>query len=180
MGSENGRRTMKAMALAAGKGTRLFPPTGELPKPPAPGGDHPLTAPHLALLHPPTHGAPPTPPAPVVAPPIIGHIFGLLAKHGIGEVHVNIHYLADTLLEAYGEESRSNGMKVNLNRENELLGTAGGVKRLAGHFEDTFVVVSGDALTDIDIGELVTFHREKGALAPIDLRRVYDTSASSD
>ena len=136
------------MALAAGKGTRLFPLTGEIPKPLAP----------------------------VVDTPIIGHIFGLLAKHGIDEVHVNIYYLADALLEAYGEESRTNGMKVRLNREDELLGTAGGVKRLADHFDDTFVVVSGDALTDVDIGELVRFHREKGALATIALRRVYDTS----
>ncbi|CAN5651009.1 hypothetical protein BH24ACT18_BH24ACT18_19350 [soil metagenome] len=139
---------MKAMALAAGKGTRLFPLTGEIPKPLAP----------------------------VVDTPIIGHIFGLLAAHGIDEVHVNIHYLADALLEAYGEESQRNGMKVHLNREDELLGTAGGVKRLADRFEDTFVIVSGDALTDIDIQALVAFHREKGALATIALRRVYDTS----
>ena len=139
---------MKAMALAAGKGTRLFPLTGEIPKPLAP----------------------------VVDTPIIGHIFGLLAKHGIDEVHVNIHYLADALLEAYGEESSTNGMKVHLNREDELLGTAGGVKRLAPQFDGTFVIVSGDALTDIDIQALVAFHREKGALATIALRRVYDTS----
>ena len=139
---------MKAMALAAGKGTRLFPLTGEIPKPLAP----------------------------VVDTPIIGHIFGLLARHGIDEVHVNVHYLADALLDAYGEESCVNGMKVRLNNEDELLGTAGGVKRLADRFDDTFVVVSGDALTDIDIGELVRFHREKGALATIALRRVYDTS----
>ena len=139
---------MKAMALAAGKGTRLFPLTGEIPKPLAP----------------------------VVDTPIIGHIFGLLARHDIDEVHVNVHYLADALLEAYGEESRVNGMKIRLSREDELLGTAGGVKRLADHFDDTFVVISGDALTDVDIGELVRFHREKGALATIALRRVYDTS----
>jgi NDP-sugar pyrophosphorylase family protein len=67
-------------------------------------------------------------------------------------------------------------MKVHLNREDELLGTAGGVKRLAGQFDGTFVIVSGDALTDIDIQTLVAFHREKGALATIALRRVYDTS----
>ncbi len=139
---------MKAMALAAGKGTRLFPLTGEIPKPLAP----------------------------VVDTPIIGHIFGLLAAHGIDEVHVNVHYLADALLEAYGEESLTNGMKIRLNREEELLGTAGGVKRLADRFGDTFVVVSGDALTDVNIGELVRFHRKKGALATIALRRVYDTS----
>lgn len=138
----------KAMALAAGKGTRLFPLTGEIPKPMAP----------------------------VVNTPIIEHIFALLATHDIQEVHVNVHYLADALLGAYGEEWKINGMSVHLSREDELLGTAGGVKRLAANFDDTFVVVSGDALTDVDIGELVAFHKEKGALATIALRRVYDTS----
>jgi mannose-1-phosphate guanylyltransferase len=139
---------MKAMALAAGKGTRLFPLTGEIPKPMAP----------------------------VVDTPIIEHIFALLATHGVAEVHVNVHYLADALIEAYGEESRVNGMNIYLSREDELLGTAGGVKRLAGNFDDTFVIVSGDALTDVDIGKLVAFHKERDALATIALRRVYDTS----
>ena len=77
---------MKAMALAAGKGTRLFPLTGEIPKPMAP----------------------------VVDTPIIEHIFGLLARHGIDEVNVNVYYLADALLAAYGETSSSNGMTINL------------------------------------------------------------------
>src|SRR3712207_6320110 len=104
------------------------------------------------------------------------HIFDLLATHGTLEVHVNVHYLADALLAAYGEESRIDGMKVHLSREDELRGTAGGVKRLAANFEDTFVVISGDALTDVDVGELVTFHKEKGALATIALHRVSDTA----
>ena len=136
------------MVLAAGKGTRLFPLTGEVPKPMAP----------------------------VVDTPIISHIFELLSGHGVAEAHVNIHYLADALLAAYGEESRVNGMTVRLSREDELLGTAGGVKRLAENFDGTFVVVSGDALTDVDLGELVRLHKEKGALATIALRRVFDTS----
>ncbi len=139
---------MKAMVLAAGKGTRLFPLTGEVPKPMAP----------------------------VVDTPIIRHIFELLSGHGIAEAHVNVHYLADALLAAYGEESRVNGMTVRLSREDELLGTAGGVKRLAKNFDGTFVVVSGDALTDVNLGELVRLHKEKGALATIALRRVFDTS----
>ena len=139
---------MKAMALAAGKGTRLFPLTGEIPKPMAP----------------------------IVDTPIIEHIFVLLARHGVEEVNVNVHYLADALLTTYGETSNTDGMTVSLSREDELRGTAGGVKRLEERFEDTFVVVSGDALTDVDIGELVAFHREKGALATIALHRVYDTS----
>jgi mannose-1-phosphate guanylyltransferase len=89
---------------------------------------------------------------------------------------VNVHYLADALLAAYGEESRVNGMTVRLSREDELLGTAGGVKRLAENFDGTFVVVSGDALTDVNLGELVRLHKEKGALATVALRRVFDTS----
>src|SRR5918997_5722032 len=136
------------MVLAAGKGTRLFPLTGEAPKPLAP----------------------------VANVPIIGHIFDLLAAHGVGEVYANVHYLADALLKTYGEEAFINGMSVRLSREERLLGTAGGVKRLAKHFDETFVVVSGDALTDIDVKDLVAFHKEKGALATIALKRVHDTS----
>ena len=136
------------MVLAAGKGTRLFPLTGEIPKPMAP----------------------------VVDTPIIEHIFALLAGHGVKETHVNVSYLADTLLGAYGEGFETEGMPVHLSREEDLLGTAGGVKRLEPNFDETFVVVSGDALTDVDLTSLVEFHKRKDALATIALRRVYDTS----
>ena len=141
-------KPLKAMVLAAGKGTRLFPLTGEVPKPMAP----------------------------VVGTPMIQHIFDLLAGHGFKEVYVNVHYLADVLLKAYGEETYVNGMTVRLNREEKLMGTAGGVKGLQSNFDATFIVIMGDALTDIDIQEVVAFHREKGALATIALKRVSDTS----
>jgi len=143
------------MVLAVGKGTRLFPLTGEIP----------------------------TPMAPLVDTPIIRHIFDLLARHHVSEAYVNVHYQADALLAAYGEESRMNGMTARLVREDQLTGTAGGVKQLAGMIErrsdgldERFIVVSGDALTDVDIQDLVSFHKEKGALATIALHRVYDTS----
>jgi len=144
---------MRAIVLAAGKGTRLFPLTGQIPKPLAP----------------------------VVDTPIIQHIFDLLAHHGITDAYCNVHYLADALLEAYGEKSRVNGMTVRLLREEVLTGTAGGVKNLAtvvtaGGFDATFVVISGDALTDVNLTDLVSFHKERKALATIALRRVYDTS----
>ena len=77
---------MKAMVLAAGKGTRLFPLTGEVPKPLAP----------------------------VANVPIIEHIFELLAAHGVSEVYTNVHYLADALLNTYVEEARLSGMSVHL------------------------------------------------------------------
>jgi len=139
---------MKAMVLAAGKGTRLLPLTGEVPKPMAP----------------------------VAGKPIIQHIFELLAGSGIEEVHVNVCYLAEAILQSYGEKAQVNGMMVDFAREEELMGTAGGVKRLADRFDETFVVVMGDALTDIDVREVVAFHKEKGALATLALMPVDDTS----
>ena len=139
---------MKAMVLAAGKGTRLFPLTGEIPKPMAP----------------------------VVGKPLIQHIFELLAQNGLDEVHVNVHYLADAILDSYGYETSVNGTKIYLTREDELMGTAGSLKRIAGRFSETFVVIMGDALTDMDVREVVAFHNERGALATLALMRVADTS----
>ena len=139
---------MKAMVLAAGKGTRLFPLTGEMPKPMAPVGGK----------------------------AIMEHIFELLAETGMEEVHVNVHYLADAILSFYGNETIVNGMKVCMTREDELMGTAGGVKRIADRFSETFVVIMGDALTDVDVREVVAFHKKREALATLALMRVADTS----
>jgi|SRR5215216_2403726 len=136
------------MVLAAGKGTRLFPLTGEIPKPMAP----------------------------VVGKPIIQHIFELLAETGLEEVHVNVHYLADAILDAYGSTTSVNGVKLHFTREDKLMGTAGSVKRIADRFGETFVVIMGDALTDVDAREVVALHKERGALATLALMRVADTS----
>jgi NDP-sugar pyrophosphorylase family protein len=136
------------MVLAAGKGTRPFPLTGVIPKSMAP----------------------------VVGKPIIQHIFELLSRTGVEEAHVNVHHLADTILSCYGERSRVDGMRVNFTREGELMGTAGGVKRVADRFDETFVVVMGDALTDVDTRDVVAFHKQHGALATLALMRVADTS----
>ena len=141
---------MKAMVLAAGKGTRLFPLTGVLPKPMAPVADK----------------------------PIIQHIFELLARTGVDETHVNVHYLADAILGHYGEDAKVDGMRVSFHREKELMGTAGGVKNAAASagFDETFVVVMGDALTDVDVRDVVAFHKEKGAIATLALTPVEDTT----
>lgn len=114
--------------------------------------------------------------APVVNVPIIEHIFKLLSNHGISEVYVNVHYLAEALLEAYGQEIQMDGLLVHLSREERLMGTAGGVKRLSENFDETFLVMMGDALTDADLSKILAFHKEKSALATIALKRVYDTS----
>ena len=139
---------MKAIVLAAGKGTRLFPLTGEMPKPMAP----------------------------VVGKPLIQHTFELLAKTGLEEVYVNVHYLADTILDVYGNATSVGDTKVRITRENELMGTAGSVKYIADHFGETFVVIMGDALTDVDVRDVVAFHQERGALATLVLMHVADTS----
>ncbi len=104
------------------------------------------------------------------------YTFNLLSAQGIREIYVNVYYLADALLGVYGEETRINGAVIRLSREEQLMGTAGDVKRLAENFDDTFLVVMGDALTDVDVRKIVTFHKEKDALATIALSRVYDPS----
>src|SRR5215203_3910598 len=138
---------MKAIVLAAGKGTRLFPLTGEIAKPMAP----------------------------VAGKPMLQYIFELLARTGIDEVRVNAHHLAETVLDAYGGAATEvDGIRVRVFREERLMGTAGSVKRLASSvapgFGETFVVVMGDALTDVDVRDVVSFHRERGALATLALR----------
>ena len=141
---------MKAMVLAAGKGTRLFPLTGVVPKPLAPVADK----------------------------PVMQHIFKLLVVTGANEVHVNVHYLADAILGRYGEGARLGGTQIHFHREKMLMGTAGGVKRVseAVGFEEAFVVIMGDTLTDVDLRELLAFHKRKGAAATLALMRVADTS----
>src|SRR5215210_5084251 len=116
---------MKAMVLAAGKGTRLLPLTGEIPKPMAP----------------------------IVGKPMIQHIFELLASSGVDETHVNVFHLAESVLACYGEKSQLEGMSVKVSHEQRLMGTAGAVKSLADRFDETFIVIMGDALTDIDVRE---------------------------
>jgi mannose-1-phosphate guanylyltransferase len=91
---------VKATAPAAGKGTRLFPLTGEMPKPPVPALDK----------------------------PVIQHVFDLLATQGVEEV--NVRHPADAILDLCGEGSRVDGMTVNCSREDEPMVTAGGVTHL--------------------------------------------------
>jgi NDP-sugar pyrophosphorylase family protein len=130
------------MVLAAGLGTRLRPFTDTLPKP---------------LL-------------PVANRPILEYTFALLAGSGVSEVIVNTHHLADTLEEGLRRIDTS-GLKVALSRERKILGTAGGPKRAAPFLEGgAFLLLNGDFLVDIDLREVVAFHREKGAKATMALR----------
>ncbi|MGE5553955.1 MAG: sugar phosphate nucleotidyltransferase [Betaproteobacteria bacterium] len=140
-----GLRGVRAMILAAGVGSRLDPLTANLPKPMVP----------------------------IVNRPAMEHILALLAHHGVGEVVANLWYRPDSILDYFGDGRRF-GMSLTYSREKELLGTAGGVKRVAEFFSDTFLVIAGDALTDIDLTSFLAFHRERQALATIALRPVPD------
>jgi len=139
---------LKAMLLAAGLGTRLRPLTYELPKPMVP----------------------------VLGRPVMEHILRLLAKHGFDDVVANLHYFPDLIRDRFGDGS-AYGVRLVYSYEPELLGTAGGVRNVRDHFGDeTFLIISGDALTDIDLGALWAAHKEKGGIATLALKRVDDTS----
>lgn len=139
---------MRVMIMAAGKGTRLRPLTDLMPKPLVPIANRPA-------LH---------------------HILHLLKRHGFREVIMNLHHMPNAITGSFGDGSAV-GMDIRYSYEPELLGTAGGVKNnedfLGG---DTFLVVSGDALTDIDLTGLVAAHRRTGSLATIAVKEVGDPS----
>lgn len=137
--------SIKAMILAAGVGSRLDPLTANLPKPMVP----------------------------IVNRPAMEHILALLTHHGVRGVVANLWYRPESISGYFGDGRRF-GVSLDYSREEQLLGTAGGVKKVAPLLSDTFVVIAGDALTDVDLGALVAYHREKGALATIALRPVDD------
>jgi mannose-1-phosphate guanylyltransferase len=136
------------MLLAAGFGTRLRPLTYEVPKPMVP----------------------------VLGRPVMEHILQLLARHRFDDVIANVHYLPEQIERRFGDGSAW-GVKLTYSLEQELLGTAGGARNVREHFgNETFLIISGDALTDIDLTALWEAHRQKGGIATLSLKRVDDPS----
>lgn len=132
---------MKAMILAGGLSTRLYPLTRQVPKP---------------LV-------------PVAGVPNAEHLIAYLHAYGFDDIAINVHYLADAIVETLGDGSRF-GVRLTYSYEPELLGSAGAVKQLESFFGDeTFAVVGCDDLTDLPLDRLLAFHRERGALATIGL-----------
>jgi mannose-1-phosphate guanylyltransferase/mannose-1-phosphate guanylyltransferase/phosphomannomutase len=139
---------MKAMLLAAGLGTRLRPLTYEVPKPMMP----------------------------VLGRPVMEHILRLLAHHGFDDVISNLHYFPEQIEERFGDGSAW-GVRLAYSHEPALLGTAGGVRNVREHFGgETFLIVSGDALTDIDLTALWEHHKQAGGIGTLALRQVDDTT----
>jgi mannose-1-phosphate guanylyltransferase len=137
---------MRAMVLAAGLGTRLRPVTYAMPKPMVP----------------------------VANRPVMEHTARLLARRGFTETIANLHWFPELIEDHFGDGSRF-GIELAYRREQQLLGTAGGVRNVADFLGDDFLVVAGDALTDIDFAAMRDFHRSHGGVATLATKRVADT-----
>jgi mannose-1-phosphate guanylyltransferase/phosphomannomutase len=135
---------MKAVVMAGGEGSRLRPLTINRPKPMVP----------------------------IVNKPVMEHVLDLLRRHGILDVVVTVQYLASVIQDYFGDGS-SHGMNISYSVEETPLGTAGSVK-LAEELlrDDTFIVISGDALTDFDLGKIIASHKERKAKATLTLYHV--------
>src|SRR5208282_6333928 len=106
------------------------------------------------------------PMVPVLDRPVMAHILDLLDRHGTNEVIANLHYFADAIRDYFGD-------RVSYSFEPELLGTAGGVRNCKDFFAgETFLVISGDALTDIDVGAMAARHREAGGIGTLAVKQV--------
>ena len=109
------------------------------------------------------------PMVPVLDRPVMAHILDLLERHHIDGVIANLHYFPQAIRDYFGE-------RVSYRYEEELLGTAGGVRACREFFAgETVLVISGDALTDIDVGALASRHRDAGGIATLSVKKVADT-----
>lgn len=134
---------MKAVVMAGGEGSRLRPLTINRPKPMVP----------------------------LVDRPVIAHIFELLKLHGITEIIVTVQYLANVIQDYFGDGTLY-GLHIEYSVEETPLGTAGSVKNAERFLQEPFLVISGDALTDIDLTSVINYHFEKQAAVTVALKRV--------
>jgi mannose-1-phosphate guanylyltransferase / phosphomannomutase len=134
---------VKAVVMAGGEGTRLRPLTSNQPKPMVP----------------------------IVGKPCMEHIVELLKRHGFDDIVVTLAFMPQTIRGYFGD-GESHGVQIRYSIEESPAGTAGSVKLAEEALDDTFLVISGDALCDIDLGKLVRFHQEKGAAVTIGLKSV--------
>ncbi|MGH9023607.1 MAG: sugar phosphate nucleotidyltransferase [Acidimicrobiia bacterium] len=134
---------VRAVVMAGGEGTRLRPLTSNSPKPMLPMANR----------------------------PIMEHVVRRLASSGFDQVIVTVAFLASQVRNYFGDGSEF-GVQLRYATEETPLGTAGSIRNAAAALTDTFLVVSGDVVTDADLTELVKAHRASGAVATIALRRV--------
>jgi mannose-1-phosphate guanylyltransferase / phosphomannomutase len=134
---------MKAVVMAGGEGTRLRPLTSNQPKPMVP----------------------------IVGKPCMEHIIELLKQHGFEDVIVTVAFLPQAMRSYFGG-GETLSVDISYSVEESPLGTAGSVRLAAGRLDDTFLVISGDALCDVDLTRLIEFHREKQSSVTIGLKSV--------
>ncbi|MBX5489785.1 MAG: NTP transferase domain-containing protein [Chloroflexi bacterium] len=137
----------RALILAAGAGTRLRPLTDTCPKPMLPAADRPILAHQLVLLR----------------------------EHGIRDIAINLHHCPDVITRYFGDGAAF-GVRLTYSYEPTLLGTAGAVRELAWFFDDTFLVLYGDVLTDLNLTALLERHRALDACATVALYEVDEPS----
>ena len=113
----------------------------------------------------------PKPMVAIVNKPCLGHIFDLLKRHRVHEGVVTLQYLANVIQDSFGNGTAI-GLPITYSVEETPLGTGGSVRQVLDRLNDTFIVISGDALTDIDLSAVVRFHKEKRAVATLTLYRV--------
>ena len=134
---------MKAVIMAGGEGSRLRPLTCNRPKPMVP----------------------------IANRPVMEHIIDLLKKYGIKDIAVTLQYMPEIIKDHFGDGSEY-GVNLNYFIEDIPLGTAGSVKNAEDFLDETFIVISGDALTDINLDKALAFHWNRNAVATLVLKRV--------
>ncbi|MBD2742035.1 mannose-1-phosphate guanyltransferase [Coleofasciculus sp. FACHB-1120] len=135
---------MRAVLMAGGSGTRLRPLTCDLPKPMVP----------------------------ILNRPIAEHIINLLKRHQITEVIATLHYLPDVMRD-YFQDGSDFGVQITYAiEEDQPLGTAGCVKNIAELLDETFLVISGDSVTDFDLTQAIEFHKKQKSKATLILTQV--------
>lgn len=136
---------MKAVIMAGGRGTRLRPLTGSMPKPMVPILDKPV----LALT------------------------VGALVRAGITDIAMTLGYMPERIINYFGNGSKL-GARITYFTEEVPLGTSGGVKNAARFIDRPFIVMSGDALTDMDIAAFAKYHKDMSCLCTLAVKRVAD------
>jgi mannose-1-phosphate guanylyltransferase len=134
--------SMKALILAAGAGTRLRPLTDTCPKP---------------ML-------------PVAGRPLLEWTLRWLRRADVVEAALNLHHLPEVVRAGLGDGERF-GMRLRYAHEPELRGTAGAVHNFPGFFDQPFLVIYGDLLLDLDLDDLIGFHRQRRAVMTLALKR---------
>lgn len=137
---------MRAVLMAGGSGTRLRPLTCDLPKPMVP----------------------------VLNRPIAEHIINLLKRHNITEIIATLHYLPDVMRDYFQDGSEFGVQMTYAVEEDQPLGTSGCVKNIAELLDTTFLVISGDSITDFNLTEAIKYHKQKQSKATLILTHVPD------